>query len=130
TEQTIIPCLKKAIRLRGGVLPEGLIFHSDGGGQYYSKPFLSITEAHKMRNSMCEMAYQNGRSERLNGIIKNNYLKHWRIEIFQELKKSVDRAVQLYNYEKPHKGLDRKTPVEFEKEILFLQQRTKPTMTE
>ncbi len=129
TQDTTLPALKRAIKVRGNELPKGLVFHSDGGGQYYAKCFLELTKKHKMQNSMCEMAYENGKAERLNGIIKNNYLKHWQIRTLKELKQSVDRAVALYNQGKPHKKLGYKTPEQFEIEILNLQQRTKPMMT-
>jgi transposase InsO family protein len=129
TEFTTLPALKMAIRNRKTV-PPGVIFHSDGGGQYYDKEFLQLTEYHKMQNSMCEMAYQNGKSERINGVIKNNYLKYWRVCNPKDLQKGVDRAVYLYNEEKPHKALQYETPLQFEKQLLLLRQQTVPTMTE
>ena len=49
-------------------------------------------------------------AEHLNGGIKNNYLKHRTIQNFEELAKEVDRSVLLYNNDKPHAGLKRKTP--------------------
>lgn len=129
TEQTTLSALKMAVKTRNNKIPEGLIFHSDGGGQYYDKDFLAITSQYKIRNSMCEMAYENGKAERLNGTIKNNYLAHYTINNFEELVKKVDHAVALYNNERPHKALKFKTPINYEKEILFLEQQTKPTMT-
>jgi len=51
---------------------------------------------------MCEYPWENGKVERLNGVIKNNYLIHRDIKNFEELKKEVDRTVLLYNREKPH----------------------------
>jgi hypothetical protein len=128
TEETTLPALKIAIRRRKKNL-EGLIFHSDGGGQYYCKKFLDITGSMKIKNSMCEYAWENGTVERLNGVIKNNYLKHRQIGSFDDLKKEVDRAVQLYNCDKPHKALKRKTPQMFEMELLLLQQQPKLKMT-
>ncbi len=128
TEETTLPALKIAIRRRKKDL-EGLIFHSDGGGQYYCKKFLDITCSMKIKNSMCEYAWENGTVERLNGVIKNNYLKHRQIGSFDDLKKEVDRAVQLYNCDKPHKALKRKTPQMFEMELLLLQQQPKLKMT-
>ena len=59
---------------------------------------------------MCEYAWKNGMAECLNGGIKNNYLKHRTIQNFEELAKEVDRSVLLYNNDKPHAGLKRKTP--------------------
>ena len=53
TEDTVIPALKMAVRFRKGAGLAGLVFHSDGGGQYYSKKFLDLTGKLRFRNSMC-----------------------------------------------------------------------------
>lgn len=129
TEQTTLPALKMAVKRRGGILPKGVILHSDGGGQYYDQNFRAYTQTLKMRNSMCEMAYENGKAERLNGIVKNNYLAYYGIRSFEELCKGVDRAIALYNDERPHKSLRYTTPSGFEKQLLNLVQQTMPTMT-
>ena len=51
TEHTTIPALKMAMKhLHAGQKP---IIHSDGGGQYYSKAFLRLTE-NRFSNSMGE----------------------------------------------------------------------------
>lgn len=71
-----------ALKRRKHYIPEDMIFHSDGGGQYYDKAFLKLTEAYKMSNSMCAYAYENGKAERINGVIKNNYLVHRNIKSF------------------------------------------------
>lgn len=115
TEETTLPALRLAIEVRGGKVPSNMIFHSDGGGQYYDKQFLKYTSKYQFRNSMCEYAYENGKAERINGIIKNNYLKYYNIKTFDELLKGVDRAVTLYNADRPHKALKYKSPLLFEK---------------
>jgi putative transposase len=120
TEQTTLPSIMMAVKSRGGKLPAGMVFHSDGGGQYYDKRFLAFTANHQMRNSMCEFAYENGKAERLNGIIKNNYLAHQKITTFGSLVENVDRAVTLYNTERPHKSLKYQTPLGYEKSIVSL----------
>lgn len=120
TEQTTLPALKRALKTRNYKIPKGIIFHSDGGGQYYDKNFLSLTQQYKMRNSMCEYAYENGKAERLNGIIKNNYLIHYQIKTYEQLVHCVDRSVQLYNKERPHKSLKYLTPIKFENETINL----------
>jgi putative transposase len=112
TRETTIPALKMA--LRNYTIPEGLILHSDGGGQYYSHEFLSITKQNHILNSMCKEAYENPQAERLNGIIKNNYLKPWGPANGAQLVKMVDRAVYLFNHEKPHKSLNYLTPIQIE----------------
>ena len=120
TTQTTLPALKMALKSRGNNLPKGVIFHSDGGGQYYSKEFLALTQHYGFQNSMCEFSYDNGMVERLNGVIKNNYLKHKRIESLKNLIKEVDRTVKLYNNERPHKSLKYVTPKSYEEKILHL----------
>ncbi|MDL2242432.1 IS3 family transposase, partial [Bacteroidales bacterium OttesenSCG-928-K03] len=118
TEQTTLPALQMALNNRKDDDLSSLIFHSDGGGQYYAKQFLSITYKYGIRNSMCEYAWENGKAERINGVIKNNYLKHRQIKNFEDLKQEVDRCVKLYNNEKPHIGLKRLTPKEFENKVV------------
>ncbi len=116
TEQTTLPALVMAIKTRKREKQQitNVIFHSDGGGQYYDKEFLKLTEKEDIQNSMCEFAWENGKAERLNGVIKNNYLKHRSINSFNDLIKEVDRTVLLYNFEKPHIELQRLTPIAFE----------------
>jgi len=112
TSDTTIPALLKAVK--HNQVPVNLIIHSDGGGQYYAKEFVSLTSKYKMRNSMAREVYENPEAERVNGTIKNNYLKHWTIISYAQLVKSLDRAVKLYNYEKPHKSLNYSTPAQLE----------------
>lgn len=129
TEHTTLPAMKKAIKTRQNKIPVGIIFHSDGGGQYYDNNFLALTNQYKFKNSMCEYAYENGKAERLNGVIKNNYLRHWEIKDLGGLTKAVDRAVRLYNTDKPHSSIERNTPLEFEEKLNNLARQNKPTMT-
>ena len=119
TEKTTLPALKMALK-RQKSIPTGIIFHSDGGGQYYDKEFVKLTKKYKFKNSMCEHAYENGKAERINGIIKNNYLKHTQINNLSQLNKTVDRVVELYNNSRPHKALKYKTPQIIEREQLNL----------
>jgi putative transposase len=119
TECTTLPALAMAIKRRGRDNLAGLIFHSDGGGQYYDKRFLVLTKKTGILNSMCEAAWQNGLAESLNGVIKVNYLRFKQIGSYEQLVAEVDRTVSLYNHEKPHSKLNRKTPIRFEKMLRF-----------
>lgn len=130
TTHTTLPALQKAIKMRSPKNLKGLIFHSDGGGQYYASSFLDLTRKIGIQNSMCDYAWENGKAERINGVIKNNYLQHRKIESYEQLCKEVDRSVTLYNNDKPHIKLQRMTPIAFEQKILSLQEQTKPMMTE
>ncbi len=125
TEQTTLPALQKAVKFRINLNMDinNVILHSDGGGQYYDKNFLLFTARHNIQNSMCQYPWENGKAERINGVIKNNYLQHRKIATFEQLFKEVDRSVKLYNHEKPHIMLQRKTPIQFENSI-FAQPET------
>lgn len=129
TEQTTLPALQMAInnkvKQNRSIRLNGLIFHSDGGGQFYAREFLKLTSEHGIINSMCKTAWENGKAERINGVIKNNYLKHRTINNFDQLTEQVDRSVYLYNTEKPHIGLQRMSPVEFEKYYICNDRNTK-----
>lgn len=120
TGQTTLPALHKAIKSRMALnlSIQSLIFHSDGGGQYYDKGFLELTKKHNIVNSMCQYPWENGKAERINGVIKNNYLIHRDIRSFEQLQREVDRSVLLYNNEKPRIMLQRKSPNQFEKEYI------------
>jgi transposase InsO family protein len=114
TESTTIPALYRLIKLRGMANLAGAIMHSDGGGQYYCKDFLELTGSLKMLNSMTEeKVYENAHAERLNGVIKNNYLYPYGPTNIASLRKMLDKAVYMYNNGKPHIALKKLTPVEF-----------------
>ena len=129
TSQTTLPALSMAIKSRFNSDLQGLIFHSDGGGQYYAREFLKMTKDFGIINSMCKNAYENGKAERVNGVIKNNYLIHKKINNFEKLIKEVDHAVSMYNYEKPHIKLKRKSPIQFENNLLSLKRENTVKMT-
>ena len=111
TEATTLPALKMALRVRA--ICSSMIFHSDGGGQYYCKEFLQLIREHSMSSSMAETVYENSNAERLNGLIKNDYLIHYGPMDFRSLQKELARAVRNYNT-KPHSELTRLSPVDFE----------------
>ena len=115
TAETTIPALDMALRENKGRRLEGLILHSDGGGQYYSKQLLKITQGQKIRNSMGKEVYENAHAERLNGIIKNDYLHRYAPQCYDTLKLMLKKAVRLYNHERPHQSLKMQTPASFGK---------------
>lgn len=120
-ESTTIPALNRLVRLRGSENLKGAIFHSDGGGQYYSTEFKAITTKLGMINSMAEEVYENAHAERLNGIIKNNYLYPYGPKDLTSLKRLTKKAVWMYNNEKPHSALNKKTPISFIKTVNAIQ---------
>jgi putative transposase len=118
TESTTLPALHRVINERGRANLKGAIMHSDGGGQYYCNEFKSLTKELGMINSMTEeKVYENSHAERLNGIIKNNYLYPYGPTNLASLKKLLDKAVFMYNTGKPHKALGKLTPKSFKDTI-------------
>lgn len=115
TESTTLPALNMAIKCRDLSKNSNLVFHSDGGGQYYSKIFLEKTHNYEIRNSMGKTAYENPHAERINGTIKNDYLKPYQPTNFEELTTMLKKAVKMYNEQRPHQSLNRHTPQGFKR---------------
>jgi putative transposase len=118
SELTTLQTLKNALKERKiGNYENKLIHHSDRGSQYIYTSYLALLEKQGIQISMSKSVLENAHAERLNGIIKNEYLSHWKISSFQDLEKALDKAVHLYNTERPHAELNFKTPNQFEKEL-------------
>lgn len=112
TSSTTLPALQMALKARKGI--DDLIIHSDGGGQYYCKEWLKLTQQHQIRNSMCESVYENAHAERINGTIKNDYLVYYSPQNYAELTAMTKKAVLKYNNERPHQSLGNISPSEYE----------------
>lgn len=112
TTSTTIPALKMALKTRTALT--SLILHSDGGGQYYCKEWLNLTSQYLIRSSMCESVYENPHAERINGVIKNDYLVGYGPQDYQQLIKMTTKAVTKYNYEKPHQSVGNISPYQYE----------------
>ena len=120
TEQTTLPALEMALKTRDiQNYQHRLIFHSDGGGQYYDKDFLGQLKQFHILSSMAEIVYENPHMERFHGTAKNDYLIPWRVNSVSQLRKQVPRFAKLYNESRPHESLKYKTPMAFEQ---FVQQ--------
>jgi putative transposase len=117
-EQTTILALEMALKKRKAIKKDqlkGLIFHSDGGGQYIDKLFLKRLDFFGVQSSMGKECYENPNAEKLNDIIKNHYLIPWDVNSLPQLVKRTPEAIFNYNNEKPHEALQLLCPVEFEK---------------
>lgn len=112
TISTTLPAMKMALESRS--VSEGTIIHSDGGGQYYCKEWLALTRENNFRNSMCNSPYENPHAERINGIIKNDYLVGYNPKTYIQLETMTAKAVMKYNWEKPHGSLGNISPQQFE----------------
>lgn len=125
-----VAALKMALSMRGlHHYGYQLIHHSDRGGQYISDDYTDLLKDYKIRISMCNVVYENAHIERVNGTIKNQYLIHWNITSFKQLKTEVKRAVGTYNTQKPHSALGGLVPAAFEQEIKELADSERPKLT-
>lgn len=90
----------------------GLIHHSDRGSQYCSSQYVSVLNKHNIQISMTENSdpLENAIAERINGIIKGEYLFDYRINSLLHAKEVLKAVVKLYNEERPHNSLNNYTP--------------------
>ena len=104
-----------------------LIHHSDRGSQYGSNAYVKILRDNQIKISMGEIAQDNAYVERVNGTIKNEYLKHWDIVDFKDLKSKTKKAVEHYNQKRLHLGFNNKfSPLKFKEYILNLDTLERP----
>lgn len=116
--QSQVDCLRKAVKVNKNRGISDLIIHTDRGTQYTSEVYKSYLDRQQIRHSMAHYAWQNAYCERVNRTIKNNYLKFYKPDTLNALEKGVSKAVRLYNYSKPHRGLpSRLSPDQFVKEL-------------
>ena len=112
-----VKVLKKSMRVRKGCDLSKLIHHSDKGSQYCSINYVDILKSNNIKISMAENSIENPYVERLNGILKNDYLyPRNKASDLKSLKRELDIVVKLYNEKRPHSELGNMSPAEFEKQ--------------
>lgn len=91
---------------------KGLIHLSDRGVQYCSMDYVKLLHNHNIQISMTENGdpKENAIAERLNGIIKNEYLNKYKPKTFDQAIFLLDRTVNIYNHERPHLSIGLQTP--------------------
>ena len=88
----------------------GLIHHSDRGIQYCSKEYIKMLNDNNIYISMTENGdpLENAIAERINGILKDEYLNQYETLTSIQLKNSIEK----YNNRRPHLSCDMLTPEE------------------
>jgi putative transposase len=88
-----------------------LIHHSDRGIQYCSGLYQAIHQKHGVKCSMTDGydCYQNALAERVNGILKHEYLLQKPKDLGEAII-MVQQSIELYNKRRPHMALKYKTP--------------------
>jgi transposase InsO family protein len=89
-----------------------LIHHSDRGVQYCSHGYVKLLKDNHIQISMTENGdpLENAIAERLNGILKDEYLTDSPVKSLAEAKKTLARAVYLYNEDRPHMSVGNHYP--------------------
>ena len=89
-----------------------LIHHSDRGGQYCSTQYVNLLKKNHIEISMTQERdpSENAIAERVNGIIKDEYLFNYKCNNINDARKLLDRAVLLYNRERPHSSIGNLVP--------------------
>jgi putative transposase len=118
TIDTTLPALLMLVKNRGASSLKGAIFHSDGGGQFYADDFLKLSKVKLgLTPSMGKSCYENPHAERLNGVLKNDYIIPYHPVSFENLIRKTKKAVNMYNYGKPHQALGGMTPMAYKSAV-------------
>jgi len=89
-----------------------LIHHSDRGVQYCSADYVKILNENKIKISMTENGdpLENPVAERINGILKDEYLLDEQVHCIKQARRVLAKSVDLYNTDRPHMSISNMTP--------------------
>jgi transposase InsO family protein len=105
----------KALNMAISQLPadvKAIIHHSDRGVQYCSSKYVKILNKHGFKISMTESGnpLDNAIAERINGILKVEWLYDMSFKLKKQVKAQVRKIIEIYNTERPHSSLGMMTP--------------------
>jgi transposase InsO family protein len=91
---------------------EGLIHHSDRGVQYCCADYVKMLDKNSIAISMTKPAspQENAIAERVNGILKDEWLYDLDVETVKEGRKKTKEVIGIYNDYRPHNTLKNQTP--------------------
>lgn len=107
--ENVVEALKRALKNRKNNKP--LIHHSDRGLQYASTLYQDELSKNQIKPSMTDGydCYQNAMAERVNGILKQEFLIE-KCNTGRELNILIRESINTYNNERPHLSLKMRTP--------------------
>ena len=111
TVETIQALSMAVSQLKDGTY-SGLIHHSDRGVQYCSKDYVKLLQDNSIGISMTQSGdpLENALAERLNGIIKQEYLSGNEVKTIEQASEVLKKSVELYNSDRPHMSIGNLTP--------------------
>lgn len=106
--------LRMALQAINKPLAKELIHHSDRGLQYCSNEYTKLLNNYDIEISMTENSdpLENAIAERVNGILKEEYLNDQPVTTIHQARSVLETAVFLYNYKRPHSSCDMLFPQE------------------
>jgi len=121
---------KKALQmaLEGRLHPtHNLIHHSDRGIQYCSSSYTDLLIQNNISISMTQSGdpLDNAIAERINGIIKHEYLKHYGQFNLQQATGLLKQIVESYNQRRPHLSIQMNTPYKVHQQKLQVNRQWK-----
>lgn len=104
-----------------------LIHHSDRGTQYASLLYTSHLKGLNIQISMTQSGdpKDNALAERINGILKTEFLNHHSFKDIAQVRLKVKQAIGFYNNQRPHRSLDMMTPVQARERTGLIKKRWK-----
>ena len=106
--------------------------HSDRGLQYCFDAYQDLLSSNNVRCSMTEScdAYQNAVVERINGILKHEFIMGVTTSDLELMRKLIAPSIQIYNQERPHWSCWMNTPnnIHKQKSIKIRRYKTKVEM--
>ncbi len=114
TVDLIAKALTKAVNIRQP--GKGLVFHSDRGSQYTSKPFRQLLSEYGIRPSMGDVGtcYDNAVVERFFGSLKHDWVLKVHQPTREFMKQDVAKYIKYYNLDRLHSANGSMTPANFE----------------
>jgi transposase InsO family protein len=103
-----------------------MIIHTDAGGQYRSHKYQSMLRKYRIQPSQAKSCFENGLSERVNGIIKNEYLIDYEIKNINHLNRVLKQIQDQANNVWPSKTLGYKTPTQYAAWTRGLDEKDRP----
>ena len=117
TQNLIINALSTAIKRYKPA--NGLILHSDRGGQYFSLKFKQLIDRHQFRQSMAgvKSAYENAHAESIWATIKRELVEKGAFDSLEEAKTELFDYIEVYyNRQRKHSALGYQSPDQFEQQ--------------
>jgi putative transposase len=97
-----------------------LIHHSDRGVQYCCSDYVKLLNERHIQISMTENGdpLENAIAERLNGILKDEYLNDSPVKTLYEARLLLERSVRMYNEDRPHMSIGNHYPSQVHQQSL------------